>query len=63
MQSHMSDSFHTAAETVNVGEKYKTVCRTMIKPNRATPSPNQVNIDTRRTPIASEGKEIVIMIV
>ena len=63
MQSHISDSFHTAAETVNVGEKYKTVCRTMIKPNRATPSPNKVNIDPRRTPIPSECKEIVIAIV
>jgi hypothetical protein len=30
IQTHMSDSFHIAAETVNVGEKYKTACRTTI---------------------------------
>jgi hypothetical protein len=46
-QTHMSDSLHIAAETVSVGEKYKTACRTTISANRAIASPTQVIGDAR----------------
>jgi hypothetical protein len=46
-QTHMSDSLHIAAETVNVGEKYKTACRTTISADRAIASPTQVIGDAR----------------
>jgi hypothetical protein len=62
MQTHMSDSFHIAAETVNVGEKYKTACRTTIIPNRAIASPSHVNGNNRRTPLSVEAKEVSILI-
>jgi hypothetical protein len=62
IQTHMSDSFHIAAETVNVGEKYKTACRTTIIPDRVITSPSHVNADNRRTRLSVETREVAILI-
>jgi hypothetical protein len=42
-QIHMSDSLHIAAETVNVGEKYKTACRTTISAKQSDRQPDPSN--------------------
>lgn len=40
-------SFHIAADTLKVGEKYRTACRTKIMASNAIVSPTHVIGDTR----------------
>jgi len=61
MQTHISDSFQIAAETVNVGEKYRIACRTTSNANNAIGSPTQVIGDTRCAPVPPEHKEAVVI--
>lgn len=61
MQIHISDSFQIAAETVNVGEKYRTAFRTTIMANNAIASPTQVIGGTRCAP--GTHKEAVVMMI
>ena len=63
MQIHISDSFQIAAETVNVGKKYRTAFRTTIMANNAIASPTQVIGDMRGAPGASEDKEPVVIMI
>ena len=62
MQIHVSDSFQIAAETVNVGEKYRTAFRTTIMANNAIASPTHVIGDTRCAPgTQKEAVDMMIM--
>ena len=63
MQTHISDSFQIAAGTVNIGEKYRTACRTTIMANSAIASPTQVAGDTRCEVWTSEDKEAVVTMI